>query len=75
MLGLGCGTQDLLLQHTDSLAVVLGLSSYSGQALLLQGMWNLSSLTRDRTHSPCITKQILNHWTIREVPERVESQE
>ena len=32
VLGLSCGTQDLLLQHTDSLAVVLGLSSYSGQA-------------------------------------------
>ena len=31
-------------------------------------MWNLSSLTRDRTHIPCIAKQILNHWTTREVP-------
>ena len=25
-------------------------------------------LTRDWTHSPCIARQILNHWTTREVP-------
>ena len=31
-------------------------------------MWNLSSTTRDRTHVLCIGRQILNHWTIREVP-------
>ena len=30
-------------------------------------MWDLSSLTRDRTRVPCIGKQILN-WTTREVP-------
>ena len=28
---------------------------------------NLSSLTRGRTHSPCIGRQSLNHWTAREV--------
>ena len=33
-------------------------------------MWDLSSLTRDRTHIPCIVRQILYHWTIREVPGR-----
>ena len=27
-----------------------------------------SSPTRDQTHVPCIGKQILNHWTTREVP-------
>ena len=27
-----------------------------------------SSQTRDRTHVPCIGRQILNPWTIREVP-------
>ena len=27
-----------------------------------------SSRTRDRTHVPCIGRQILNHWTTREVP-------
>ena len=26
-----------------------------------------SSLTRDQTHVPCIGRQILNHWTTREV--------
>ena len=34
----------------------------------LQGMWDLSSLTRDQTHTPCIGRRSLNHWTIREVP-------
>ena len=35
-------------------------------------MWDLSSLTRDRTHTPCIGRRSLNHWTTREVPgERV----
>ena len=32
------------------------------------GMWNLSSQTRDWTHIPCITRQILHHWIIRDVP-------
>ena len=30
-------------------------------------MWDLSSLTRDWTHVPCIAGRILNHWTTREV--------
>ena len=30
-------------------------------------MWNLSSLTRDQTHIPCIGRQILNHWTTKKV--------
>ena len=34
-----------------------------------QGMWDLSSLTRDRTHILCIARWILNHWTTREVLE------
>ena len=29
-------------------------------------MWYLSSLTRDRTHVPCIGRQILNHYATRE---------
>ena len=33
-----------------------------------RGMWNLSSVTRDRTRSPCIGRWNLNHWTTREVP-------
>ena len=34
-------------------------------------MWDLSVLTRDRTHAPCIGRQSLNHWTAREVLEEV----
>ena len=34
----------------------------------LRGMWDLSSPTRDRTLTPCIKRQSLNHWTTREVP-------
>ena len=30
-------------------------------------MWHLSSLTRDQTRVPYIGRQILNHWTTREV--------
>ena len=33
-----------------------------------QGMWDLGSLTRDGTHTPCIGRRSLNHWTTREVP-------
>ena len=36
--------------------------------LLAQGMWDLNSLTRDRTHVPCIGKWLLNHWITREFP-------
>ena len=32
------------------------------------GMWDLSSLTGDRTSALCIGRPILNHWTAREVP-------
>ena len=35
---------------------------------LARGMWNLSSLTRDRTCTPCFGSQTLNRWTAREVP-------
>ena len=41
--------------------VALGLSCN-------MGMRNLSSLTRDPTHVPCIRRRILNHWAAREVP-------
>ena len=34
----------------------------------LQGMWDLSSPTRDRTHAPGIGKWSLNHWTSWKVP-------
>ena len=32
------------------------------------GLWDPSSLPRDRTHTPCIGRQSLNHWTTGEVP-------
>ena len=31
-----------------------------------QGMWDLSSQTRDWTHTPCVRGWILSHWTTRE---------
>ena len=31
-------------------------------------MRDLSSLTKDRTRTPCIGRRSLNHWTAREVP-------
>ena len=49
--------------------VVHELPSCGAQAQLLCSMWDLSSLTRDGTHIPCIARWILNHWTPREVPE------
>ena len=41
--------------------------SCSTQASLPCSVWNLSSLTRSQACIPCIGKQILNHWTTREV--------
>ena len=37
--------------------------------LLALSMWDLCSLTRNRTCIPCIARRILNHWTTREVPQ------
>ena len=45
----------------------LGLCSGACAQLPL-GMWDPSSLTRDRTGVPCVERRILNHWTAREVP-------
>ena len=68
---LSCGTwnlhcimQDLFVAVPDSLVVVCGLCAG------LAAPWHVdnSSLTRDQTHVPCIARQILNHWTTREVP-------
>ena len=35
-------------------------------------MCNLSSLTRDQTHVPCVGRRILNHWTTREVSQNTD---
>ena len=36
---------------------------------VVASMWDISSLTRDRTSVPCVARWILNHWTTREVPQ------
>ena len=46
----------------------VGLNSCGTQASLPRGMWDPSSLIRDRTHVPCIGRWILHHWLTREVP-------
>ena len=46
-----------------------GCSGSSMHRLKLpHSMWDLSSLTRDWTHVPCIGRWVPNHWTTREVP-------
>ena len=35
------------------------------------GLWGVSSLTRDQTHIPCIIRQALNPWATREVPSHI----
>ena len=47
---------------------VLVLSTSGSLALLPHGMWDLSTLTRDRTCIPCIARRILNGQITREVP-------
>ena len=37
------------------------VSSWGTWAQLPGGMWDLNSLTRDRTHTPCIGRAILKH--------------
>ena len=51
-------------------AAARGLTRTGSRACALSncGMQDLSSLTRDRTCVPCIGRQILNHWTPREIP-------
>ena len=56
------GSQTLLMAH--------GLRA-SGSVVAAKhatSVWGLSSWTRDQTHVPCIARQVLNHWTSREVP-------
>ena len=68
-----CGKQGLLsccgtwFLGCRSSVVAHELSSCSAQAYQLPcGMWNLPG-ARDRSHIPYIGRQILNHWTTREV--------
>ena len=60
-----CGMRDLSLWCADfSLVVAHSLCSCSTWALYLQQ----AGLVGDQTRVPCIRRQILNHWTTREVP-------
>ena len=59
-----CIIWDLSLRCTGS--SVHGLSSCCVRAQLFYGMWDLSSLTKDRTCMPCIARWILKHWIIKE---------
>ena len=52
----------LQLRRESSLVVAHGLRCPCG-------MWDLSSLTRDRTRVPCSVRWILYPWTTREVPQ------
>ena len=56
------------LCHAGSFIPAHGLSSHRAWAQLFHSMWDLSSPTRDQTCISCIARQILNHWTTREVP-------
>ena len=61
----------LVYTHPGPVQMVF-LNSLNGHVLSflasLLGMWDLNSLTRDRTLAPCIGKSNLNHWTARKVP-------
>ena len=37
----------------------------------LWSMWDLSFLTRNQTHTPCIGRRSLNHWTTGEIPIKI----
>ena len=43
----------------------------SNKSYVVHGVWDLSSSTRDQARIPCIGRQILNHWTTREVMSNV----
>ena len=56
----------LLLRSMDSR--LKGFSSCGALDSLPHSMWDLGSQTRDQTCVLSIERQILNHWTIQEVP-------
>ena len=47
----------LQLRHAGSVVAAYHLSSCSVWVQLLCSMWDLSSLTRDQSHAPCIARQ------------------
>ena len=55
--------------YTGSSLQFMGFSSCGAQGLILpHGMCYLSFPVGDQTCTPCTGRQILNHWTTREVP-------
>ena len=60
-----CGKRRLLIA-VASLAVKCGLQ-YSWHMGLAAVRHMESSLTRGQVHVPCIGRQVLSHWTTREV--------
>ena len=53
--------------HKGSLVEACRLRKFQHAGLVTRSVWDLSSLTRDQTHVPCIGRQTLNHWITREV--------
>ena len=64
MLSLSCSMWDLCFIRQGKPLFRCGTERLvvEAQAQLPDGVWDLSSLTRDQTHVPCIGGQILNHW-------------
>ena len=56
-----------LLSAWASAPVALGLPPRPRAAKLLRSTWDSCSPAQDRTCIPCITRQVLNCWTTREV--------
>ena len=67
-LGLHCNARaSVWLWHMRFSSCSPGLGSCSTWASLPDSMWDLTSPTRDQTHVLYFGRQILNHWTTREV--------
>ena len=62
---LSCSTQDLCLAR-GIFPCPTRASPVWHMGLVAQGMWDLSSPTRDQACIPCIGRWILNPWTTRE---------
>ena len=45
-----------------------GFSCCGLWAQVSRSVWELRSLTRDRTHVPCIGRWLLQHWATKKVP-------
>ena len=67
----------VLFTHTSWCARALSLSLFLSLSLSLffflaasHGMWDLSSLTRAHTHTPCSGRWSLNQWTTGNMPPR-----